>query len=97
MAKFVIVAEFHVKQGALDAFLEAAREDATASVRDEPGCQRFDVLTPQEGGNKVALYEIYDDEAAFEAHLQTPHFAAFRDAIAGLEEDRAVGKYRLQE
>ena len=52
------------------------------------------MLTPDEGGDTVVLYEIYDDDAAFAAHLRTPHFATFRDAIADLEEKRQVGKYR---
>ena len=26
------------------------------------------------------FYEVYDDRAAFEAHLQTPHFFRWRDA-----------------
>ncbi len=94
MPRLVIIAEFDVKPGAMDAFLAAALVDAEASVRDEPGCRRFDVLTPDEGGDTVVLYEIYDDDAAFAAHLRTPHFAAFRDAIADLEESRRVGKYR---
>lgn len=94
MPRLVIIAEFDVKPGAMDAFLAAAREDAQASLRDEPGCRRFDVLTPDGGGDKVVLYEIYDDDAAFAAHMETPHFAAFRDAIADLEKSRRVGKYR---
>ena len=94
MPRLVIIAEFDVKPGAMDAFLAAAREDAQASLRDEPGCRRFDVLTPDGGGDKVVLYEIYDDDAAFAAHMETPHFAAFHDAIADLEESRRVGKYR---
>ena len=94
MPRLVIIAEFDVKPGARDAFLAAAHEDAQTSLRDEPGCRRFDVLTPDGGGDKVVLYEIYDDDAAFAAHMETPHFAAFRDAIADLEESRRVGKYR---
>ena len=52
------------------------------------------MLTPAGGGDKGVVYEIYDDDAAFAAHMETPHFAAFRDAIADLEESRRVGKYR---
>jgi quinol monooxygenase YgiN len=29
------------------------------------------------------LYEVYVDRAAFDEHLQTPHFAAFEAATAG--------------
>jgi quinol monooxygenase YgiN len=30
---------------------------------------------------KVFLYEIYDDHAAFEAHLRTAHFAVFDKSV----------------
>ncbi|WP_407807190.1 antibiotic biosynthesis monooxygenase, partial [Staphylococcus aureus] len=33
---FVVIAEFRVKPDAMEAFLDAARDDATHSVRDEP-------------------------------------------------------------
>jgi quinol monooxygenase YgiN len=38
----------------------------------------------------VLLYEVYDDEAAFDAHLQTPHLAAFRSGIENLVVSRQV-------
>ena len=27
------------------------------------------------------LYEVYDDRSAFEAHLRTPHYAIFAEAV----------------
>ena len=36
------------------------------------------------------LYEVYDDEAAFDAHLQTPHLKTFRDGIEPLIVSRNV-------
>ena len=38
------------------------------------------------------LYEVYDDEAAFDAHLQTPHLRAFRDGIEALVVSRNVSR-----
>lgn len=78
---FVIVAEFEVRPEAIDAFLAAAIADATASVTNEPGCRQFDVTRSLEHSNRVLLYEVYDDEAAFDAHLETPHLQVFRDQI----------------
>ncbi len=49
-----------------------------ASVRDEPGCHRFDVTAVEGTDDRFVLYEFYDDAAAFEAHKQAPHFAAWR-------------------
>ena len=94
---FVVLAEFAVRPGAFDAFLETVSRNASASVRDEPGCRRFDVLYPESGGERVVLYEIYDSPAAFEAHLQTTHFAAFRRTSESQIESSDVRRFDLRE
>ena len=60
-------------------------------ARDEPGCRRFDVVEPPGEADRILLYEIYDDRAAFEAHLKTPHFAELRRGkrAAGRGQDRS--------
>lgn len=84
---FVVLPEFHVAPEKLSAFLAAARADAEASLATEPGCLQFDVVVQQaEGLAKVLFYEVYTDRAAFDAHLQTPHLAAFRAALALCDE-----------
>ena len=98
MDGFVILARFRVVPGARDAFLAAVGRNAAASVADEPGCRRFDVLTPDSGdADEVVLYEIYADAAAFDAHLRTPHYAAFRADTAALVRTGAVERFRLDE
>ena len=87
---FVIIAEFEVKPDKLEQFLDLARTDASHSVEREPGCRQFDVTLDREQPNRVVLYEIYDDEAAFDAHLKTPHLAAFRAGIESLIVSRQV-------
>lgn len=87
---FVIIAEFEVKPDKLEHFLELARTDASHSVAREPGCHQFDVTLDREQPNRVVLYEVYENEAAFEAHLETPHLAAFRAGIANLIVSRNV-------
>jgi quinol monooxygenase YgiN len=86
---FVIIAEFEVKAGGLERFLELATADASRSVAKEPGCHQFDVTVDQ-AANRVVLYEVYDDEAAFDAHLQTPHLKTFREGIEPLVVSRNV-------
>jgi (4S)-4-hydroxy-5-phosphonooxypentane-2,3-dione isomerase len=55
-------------------FLEVVRYDAEHSEKDEPGCLRFDVLQDRDDPHRFYYYEVYRDEAALEAHRQTPHF-----------------------
>jgi quinol monooxygenase YgiN len=88
--EFVIVAEFEVEPDSIEQFLELAKADASQSVAKEPGCRQFDVTLEREAENRVLLYEIYDDEAAFDAHLQTAHLKAFRDGIEPLVLNRMV-------
>ncbi len=97
MSRYVVLAQFDVKTGRLAEMVEAAKIDAKASVANEPGCKRFDVLVPRDGAERVVLYEIYDDEAAFQAHLETPHLKAFRDAIGPLIENRQVDTFEVDE
>ena len=54
-------------------------EDARSSVNHEPGCLRFDVIQDANDPNRIWLYEVYKDEAAFQAHLQAPHLIKFRE------------------
>jgi len=81
---FVVLAQFRVKPGMMPAFLEAARDDARHSLADEPGCRQFDVIQPEGVDDTVVFYEVYDSRAAFDAHLETPHLARFREAFAPL-------------
>ncbi|BCW17398.1 hypothetical protein NtRootA9_01060 [Arthrobacter sp. NtRootA9] len=65
-------------------FLAAIAENARASVRDEAGCFRFDVLQLGDpGSNRFAFYEVYRDREAFEnEHKQSPHYFTYRDVSA---------------
>lgn len=77
--KLVVLVEIDVQPGSVDRFLPLIAANAKGS-RLEPGCRQFDVCTDPSRPDQVTLYEIYDDAAAFAAHRETPHYAAFRDA-----------------
>jgi autoinducer 2-degrading protein len=85
---FALVVELRVKPEMLQRFLEAVEENSTASVRDEPGCLRFDVVQDNDDRHHLFFYEIYADEASFQEHRTAPHFASWRKAAeVCLEED----------
>ncbi|MEE8271308.1 MAG: putative quinol monooxygenase [Alphaproteobacteria bacterium] len=97
MDGFVVLARFDLRPGTGALFQRLVLDNARASVRDEPGCRRFDVLSPRDGADRATLYEIYDDAGAFAAHKATPHYAAFRDATKDLVEALVVEEYDLTE
>ncbi len=75
---FSLTVQLEVRAEDREEFLAAITTNAEASVRDEPGCHRFDVSAVEGGENRFVLYELYDDAEAFEAHKRAPHFAAWR-------------------
>jgi autoinducer 2-degrading protein len=75
---FSLVVQMEVRPDRREEFLAGMTANAGASVRDEPGCLRFDVSAVANDPNRFFLYEIYTDAAAFEAHKASPHFALWR-------------------
>jgi (4S)-4-hydroxy-5-phosphonooxypentane-2,3-dione isomerase len=79
-----ILAEFAIKGGRVDAFRRLIVDNAHRSLQHEAGCKRFDVLVMENEPRQIVLYEIYDDEAAFDRHLETQHYKAFAKASEGM-------------
>ncbi len=79
---FSLVVQMEVRPGRREQFLAGMSANAEAAVRDEPGCLRFDVCSVADDPDRFVLYELYADDAAFEAHRAAPHFAAWRE-VAG--------------
>ena len=75
---FSLVVQMEVRPDRREEFLAGMAANAAASVRDEPGCLRFDVSAVVGDPNRFFLYELYADAAAFEAHKASPHFAEWR-------------------
>ncbi len=91
----MITVEFRLHPGMREIFRPLMDENAIASVRDEPGCRRFDVLEPAGQSDTIFLYEIYDDRAAFDAHVRSPHFQKFQADTASMVAGKVVVEYDL--
>lgn len=66
---------------------EAARDlfaDAAKQSREEDGVVDYRVAADIEDPNVFRFVERYEDEAAFEAHLGTDHFAELEAALPDL-------------
>ena len=78
-----IFVTIRIKEGFSDQFTEASFGDSQGSVRDEPGCFRFDILKNTEEPNLFHLYEVYEDEDAhMKAHRNAPHYKKWRDTVS---------------
>ena len=87
---FVVTVLFEIAADRFAAFLPLMQTNASTSVRDEVGCLQFDVCTDDASPDQVFLYEVYIDRAAFDAHLQSPHFKSFDAATADMIRAKTV-------
>ena len=74
----VRIAEIEVHPQYLKEYLEAARNVGAESVKREPGviCIFPNQMTEDE--NKIRIVEIYKNKEAYEHHLTTEHFQAYK-------------------
>ncbi len=89
---FVVTVTFTLKPGTRDIFLPLMAENASTSLREEPGCHQFDVCLGDDP-ETVFLYEVYDDSVAFSDHLESVHFQSFETAVADMIATKVVHQY----
>jgi autoinducer 2-degrading protein len=93
MSAFIVVVGLEIEDDALAAFLPLMRQNAAASLRDEPGCRQFDVCQDASAATTILLYEVYDNEAAFAAHLASTHYLAFDTATKAMIRSKSVRRF----
>jgi autoinducer 2-degrading protein len=91
---FAVVVSFKLHPGEGARFLRRVVLNAETSRTVEPGCRRFDVCADADDPDAAFLYELYDSQAAFDAHLASEHFKAFDRETAELVADKTVRTYR---
>ncbi|MDQ3938749.1 MAG: antibiotic biosynthesis monooxygenase [Chloroflexota bacterium] len=88
---YVVAATWRAKEGEEERIREII-ETITPLSRAEPACRFYQAHRSPEDARLFFLYEQYDDEAGYEAHMATEHFEKYvrGDAIPRLESrDRA--------
>ena len=79
---YATLVHVNVKKEFVSVFGQACKANHEASVK-EPGNRRFDILQSREDPARFVLYEAYASAEAAAAHKNTPHYAAWRDTVAG--------------
>ena len=85
MSQVTLLAEFEVKTQDLDLFIAAAKREMQAVGASAAGCLGFEVLLFDEETGKGAFVEVFKDQAAADAHRETPHFSEFFEEIEDIE------------
>jgi quinol monooxygenase YgiN len=80
----VRLAELEIDPAQLDAYKMALREEIETSIRVEPGVLTLYAVSVKGHGNQIRLFEMYANQAAYEAHLQSDHFKKYKSATAAM-------------
>lgn len=92
--RHVVIADLEIDPERFDKFVELMMVNARSS-RKEPGCERFDVVVPQDGAARIALFEVYKDEAAFKQHQGSDHYRAFVQARGDMIKNVRFGIFKF--
>jgi autoinducer 2-degrading protein len=86
-AQFINAVDLDIVPTEMEKYLVAIKENGAASVQ-EPGCRQFDIMVLASNPNHIFLYEVYDNEAAYQAHRTTDHFKKYAATTANMVAQR---------
>ena len=72
IAKIIVDAVF------LEQFKAALKDGVETSVRVEPGVKALYAASAKDAPTHFTVLEIYADQAAYESHINTPHFLKYK-------------------
>jgi quinol monooxygenase YgiN len=67
--------------------LARAMADRCRAVQQEPGCQQFEVFQSALNPDKLVVPELWDDQAALDAHAQLNATRSLNPALVALRAD----------
>jgi len=90
---FVVTVTFDVQPEQADAFQQRVLQQAADTLKNESTCQVFHVSVSPERPEAFFLYEVYDDEAAFDVHRNQPYFADFAKTVEPWVQSKSITTY----
>jgi quinol monooxygenase YgiN len=87
---FVRVADIEVDPAQREAFISAVKEEMDESLRVESGVLALYAVAEKDSPSRLRFFEVYADEAAYEAHLQSPHFRKYRATTEQMIRSRSL-------
>ena len=81
-------AHLRVREDIVERFRDRLLSHARISLDAEPGCHGFNIHQETNDPTLFLLIEIYADQAAFDAHRNSPHYLQFREDVKDWVVDR---------
>ena len=97
---YVVISPIQIIEGHKEELVNELLEEAKVVATDEPGCLRFEVIQDAGDSNRIWIYEVFTDEAAFQAHAKAPHVTKFLEAAKAWTDEPvlkgpALGSYNI--
>jgi quinol monooxygenase YgiN len=86
----VRVAELEIDPAQLASYKAAVKEEMETSVRVEPGVLAIYAVAEKDNPAKFQFFEMYADEAAYKAHIASPHFRKYVEATKPMIRSRKL-------
>ena len=74
----VRISEIEILPEHLEAYNTILKDEASASVRLEPGVLAIFPMYQQKNPTQIRIIEIYANKASYQSHLKTPHFQHYK-------------------
>lgn len=87
---FVRIAELEIDPAQLEGYKAAVKEEIETSVRVEPGVLAIYAVAETDNPSKLRFFEMYADEAAYTAHLESAHFKKYVEATKDMITSRRL-------
>lgn len=92
---FVVAVFFEANRGYADQLRSALISHAAETRANEPGCQQYDVSADPLDSHSFLLYEVFDSEAAYNAHHELERYAQFAGRIEPWVASKRILTYTL--
>ena len=76
--RVVRIAELEIDPAQLESYKVLLREEIESSIRLEPGVLALYAVSLKDNPAQIRIFETYADVAAYNSHLQTPHFQKYK-------------------
>ena len=86
----VRIAELEIDPAQLGAYTAAVEEEMETSVRVEPGVLAIYAVAEKDDPSRLRFFEMYADEAAYRAHIASPHFRKYFESTKDMITSRRL-------
>lgn len=82
--QMVRLAKIKVDAAQLTAYNAALKLQMTTAIAQEPGVLTYYAVADKKDPSSITILEIYADTTAYQHHITTPHFKAYKEAVKNM-------------